>query len=204
MRRLLVLSLCFALFGALALPVSAASGTGPPPIPTCGPPTGSPGPCQETDHFGQLQFYGSPLPGCTGIFTEWVFVHQTGNGVQHVNVNAAQDFWFTSTMVGPATLVVGTVLLDSHGKPILDSNGNPIFTADPTKPVFVGQLQQWFGASFNNKNFSNSGTLNLQATAVDGSMTIAAHFNFHINTTGMQPAIPNLNSAHFDVTCTSS
>jgi hypothetical protein len=204
MRRLLVLSLCFALFGALALPVSAASGTGPPPIPTCGPPTGSPGPCQETDHYGQLQFYGSPLPGCTGIFTEWVFVQQTGNGVQHVNVNAAQDFWFTSTMVGPATLVVGTVLLDSHGKPILDSNGNPIFTADPTKPVFVGQLQQWFGASFNNKNFSNSGTLNLQATAVDGSMTIAAHFNFHINTTGMQPAIPNLNSAHFDVTCTSS
>jgi hypothetical protein len=204
MRRLLVVSLCFALFGALALPVSAASGTGPPPIPTCGPPTGSPGPCQETDHYGQLQFYGSPLPGCTGIFTEWVFVQQTGNGVQHVNVNAAQDFWFTSTMVGPATLVVGTVLLDSNGKPIFDSNGNPIFTADPTKPVFVGQLQQWFGASFNNKNFSNSGTLNLQATAVDGSMTIAAHFNFHINTTGMQPAIPNLNSAHFDVTCTSS
>jgi hypothetical protein len=201
---LLVLSLCFALFGALALPVSAASGTGPPPIPTCGPPTGSPGPCQETDHYGQLQFYGSPLPGCTGIFTEWVFVQQTGNGVQHVNVNAAQDFWFTSTMVGPATLVVGTVLLDSNGKPIFDSNGNPIFTPDPTKPVFVGQLQQWFGASFNNKNFSNSGTLNLQATAVDGSMTIAAHFNFHINTTGMQPAIPNLNSAHFDLTCTSS
>jgi hypothetical protein len=204
MRRLLVVSLCFALFGALALPVSAASGTGPPPIPTCGPPTGSPGPCQETDHYGQLQFYGSPLPGCTGIFTEWVFVQQTGNGVQHVNVNAAQDFWFTSTMVGPATLVVGTVLLDSTGKPIFDSNGNPIFTPDPTKPVFAGQLQQWFGASFNNKNFSNSGTLNLQATAVDGSMTIAAHFNFHINTTGMQPAIPNLNSAHFDVTCTSS
>jgi hypothetical protein len=204
MRRLFVLAISIALFGTLALPVSAASGTGPPPIPTCGPPTGSPGPCQETDHFGQLQFYGSPLPGCTGIFTEWVFVQQTGNGVQHVNVNAAQDFWFTSTMVGPATLVVGTVLLDSNGKPIFDSNGNPIFTADPTKPVFVGQLQQWFGASFNNKNFSNSGTLNLQATAVDGSMTIAAHFNFHINTTGMQPGIPNLNSAHFDVTCTSS
>jgi hypothetical protein len=200
MRRLFVLAICIALFGTLALPVSAASGTGPPPIPTCGPPTGSPGPCQETDHFGQLAFYGSPLPGCTGIFTEWAFIQQTGNGVQHVNVNRAQDFWFTSTMVGPMTLVVGTVLLDSDGRPILDSNGNPIFTRDLSKPTFTGQLQQWFGASFNNKNFSNSGTLNLQATGSDGS-SISVHFNIHINTTGMQPFIPNMNSAHFDVRC---
>ncbi|HEX9095393.1 MAG TPA: hypothetical protein VF990_04745 [Candidatus Dormibacteraeota bacterium] len=198
MRRLFVLTICVALFTALALPASANSGTGPPPIPTCGPGLG---PCQETDHFGQLTFLGSPLPGCTGIFTEWVFIQQTGNGVQHINVNSAQDFWVTTTMVGPMTLVVGTVLLDSNGNPILDANGNPIFTQDPSKPTFTGMLQQWFGASFNNKNFSNSGTINLQATGSDGSH-IAVHASTHINTTGMQPFIPNLNSAHFDVKCT--
>jgi hypothetical protein len=190
MRRLLVLSLCFALFGTLTLPVSAASGTGPPPIPTCGP---GAGPCQETDHFGELAFYGSPLPGCGGILAEWAFIQQTGNGVQHVNVNNAQDFWFTSTMVGEATLVLGTVTLDSHGNVTS-------FTADPTKPTFAGHLQQWFGASFNKNNFSNSGTTNIQATGSDGS-SLSLHFNLHINTTGMAPFVPNMNSMHFDVRC---
>jgi len=187
MRRLFVLTICIALFGALALPVSADSGTGFPPIPTCGP---GAGPCQETDHFGQLVFFGSPL-GC-GALNEWAFVQQTGNGVQHVNVNSAQDFWFTTTMVGPATFVLGTV--------VFDSSGNLIFTPDPKMPTYAGQLQQWFGASFNNKNFSNSGTINIQAMGSDGS-TLNLHANFHINTTGMQPFIPNMNSAHFDVTC---
>jgi hypothetical protein len=187
MRRLLVVSLCFALFGALALPVNAASGTGPPPIPTCGPGLG---PCQETDHFGELVFYGSPL-GC-GALNEWAFVQQTGNGVQHVNVNGAQDFWFTSTMVGPARFILGTV--------VFDSSGNLIFTADPKMPTYVGTLQQWFGASFNNKNFSNSGTINIQATGSDGS-SFNLHANIHVNTTGMAPVVPNMNSIHFDVRC---
>lgn len=197
MRRLLILSLCIAMFGILALPVSAASGTGPPPIPTCGP---GAGPCQETDHFGQLAFYGSPLPGCGGVFTEWAYIQQTGNGVQHVNVNGAQDFWFTSTMVGQMTLVIGTVLLDSNGNPILDSNGNPIFTQDLTKPTYAGHMQQWFGASFNKNNFTNSGTTNFQGSGSDGS-TLAVHFNLHLNTTGKTPFVPNMNSMHFDVHC---
>jgi len=103
-------------------------------------------------------------------------------------------------MVGQMTLVVGTVLLDSHGNPILDSNGNPIFTQDLTKPTYAGHMQQWFGASFNKKNFSNSGTTNFQATGSDGS-SISVHFNLHINTTGMAPFVPNMNSMHFDVRC---
>jgi hypothetical protein len=188
MRRLFVLTTCLALLVGLALPASAASGTGPPPIPTCQPGLG---PCQETDHFGELVFYGSPL-GCPGPFNEWAFVQQTGNGIQHINVNAAQDFWFTTTMEGPAALVLGTV--------VFDSSGNLIFTRDWTKPTYAGQLQQWFGASFNNKNYTNSGTINLQATGSDGS-SLYLHADFHINTTGVQPVIPNLNSAHFDVRC---
>jgi hypothetical protein len=174
----------------LALPASAASGTGPPPIPTCGPPFGL-GPCQETDHFGELAFLASPLPGCA--LAGWAFIDQKGNGVQHINVNAAQDFWFTSTMEGTATIVPVNVVLDSKGNPVS-------FTPDPTKPTLTGQLQQWFGAEFNNKNFSNSGTVNFQGTSSDGS-SVSLHFNIHINTTGMAPIVPNLNSMHFDVSC---
>ncbi len=190
MRRLLVLSICFALFGTLALPVSAASGTGPPPIPTCGPGLG---PCQETDHFGQLTFLGNPLPGCGEVFNEWALIDQRGNGVQHISVDAAQDFWFTSTMEGTSTLILGTVTLDSHGNPIS-------FTPDLTKPTFAGQVQQWFGGEFNNKNKSISFTSNLQMTGSDGSSLIL-HLNAHINSTGNAPFTPNPNSMHFDVTC---
>lgn len=192
MRRLFVLAICIALFGTLTLPVSAASGTGPPPIPTCGPPTGSPGPCQETDHFGEVSFIGTPLPGC-GPISEWALIDQKGNGVQHVNVNAAQDFWFTTTIEGSMTLVLGTVTLDSNGNPVT-------FTPDPTKPTYAGHMQQWFGASFNKNNFTMSGTTNFRGTGSDGS-SLSVHFNLHMNTTGMAPFVPNLNSMHFDIHC---
>jgi hypothetical protein len=61
-------------------------------------------------------------------------------------------------------------------------------------------LQQWFGAEFNNNNFSNSGTVNFQGTSSDGS-SVSLHFNIHINTTGMAPFVPNPNSRNFHVTC---
>jgi hypothetical protein len=177
------------LFAVMALPASAGSGSGFPPPPTCSPGTG---PCQETDHFGELAFLASPLPGCP-LAAGWAFIDQKGNGVQHINVNGAQDFWFTSTMEGTATIVPVNV--------VLDSNGNPVsFTPDPTKPTLTGQLQQWFGAEFNNNNFSNSGTVNFQGTSSDGS-SVSLHFNIHINTTGMAPFVPNPNSRNFHVTC---
>jgi hypothetical protein len=189
MRRLFVLAICTALFGALAIPVSANSGTGPPPIPSCYPGVG---PCQETDHFGQLTFLASPLPGCGGVFDEWALIDQRGNGVQHINVNGAQDAWFTSTMEGPATLVVGTLTFDS--------NGNPSFTPDTTKPTFAGRLQQWFGGQLNKNNASMSLTVNLQMTGSDGS-SLTLHLNAHVNTTGSAPFTPNPNSMHFKVNC---
>lgn len=189
MRRLLVLAISIALFGALALPVSAASGTGPPPIPTCYP---SVGPCQETDHFGQLTFLGSPLPGCGGLFNEWALIESTGNGIEHINVNNAQDAWFTTTMEGASTLILGNVTFDSHG--------NPIFKPDLSKPTFAGRVVQWFGGEFNNKNVSTSFTANLQMTGSDGS-SLTLHLNAHTNTTGNASFTPNPNSMHFNVSC---
>src|SRR4029077_9089766 len=105
------------------------------------------------------------------------------NGVQHINVNASQDFWFTSTMVGATTIVQGTGTV-----------GN--FTPDPTKPTFSGQLQQWFGESVNRQNVSVSATGNFQGTSSAGA-SVSLHFNTHLNTMGAKPPIPNMSSMHF-------
>lgn len=183
MKSLLVLMACVALFVLSALPAGAASGTGYPPQPSCHPGIG---PCQETDHFGLFAFVGSPLPGC-GTLAEDALISTTGNGVQHINVNASQDFWFTSTMVGATTIVQGTGTV-----------GN--FTADPKKPTFSGQLQQWFGEQVNRQNVAVSSTGNFQGTSSTGA-SVSLHFNTHLNTMGAAPPIPNMNSMHFDVSC---
>lgn len=104
MRRLLVLPACLALFVGLALEASASM----PPIPTCFP---GAGPWQETDHFTELAFVATAIPGCPGL-TEDVAIDQVGNGVQHINVNGVRDFWFTTTVVGAATVVQGTAVFN--------------------------------------------------------------------------------------------
>lgn len=184
MKSVLVLAGWVALFVLSALPAGAASGVGFPPPPTCHPGVG---PCQQTDNFGQYQFIGSPLPGCTSL-SGYALIYTKGNGVQHINVNAAQDFWFTFTMVGATTVVQGTV----------DKNGN--FAPDLSKPTFSGHLQQWFGEQYNNINRSISSTANFQGISSTG-VSVSLHFNIHLNSTGSTPTIPNMNSAHFDVTC---
>ena len=184
MKRLFVPAVCLALIVFTVLPASAAS-SGPPPLLSCFPGVG---PCQETDHFGQLTFIGTPLPGCSTI-SGFVQITTIGNGVQHVNVNGAQDFWFTSTMVGPTTIVQGSV--DLMG----------VFTPETSLPSFTGHMQQWFGVQGNRSNFSVSGTTNFQGTNSSTGASVSLHFNFHMNTTGSSSYIPNPNSAHFDVSC---
>jgi hypothetical protein len=186
MKSLFVLIGCVSLLVVAAVPAGAASG--PPPL-SCYPGVG---PCQETDHFGELTFLGRPLPGCAAL-SEWALVTTVGNGVQHATTNAAQDFWLTSTIEGAATIVEGTVVLDSNGRPIS-------FTPDPTQPTYSGHLQDWFGESINNKNMSISGTANFQGTSSTGG-ALTLHINSHMNTTGSQPLLPNASSLHFDITC---
>src|SRR5260221_6133685 len=73
---------------------------------TCG--NTQPGPCSQTAHFTNDDEFGTPLPPAPGCpsFTTTDFVHivGTGNGVEHVNVNRAQDAWFTLTFTGNVTL----------------------------------------------------------------------------------------------------
>src|SRR5260370_5363346 len=112
MKSAFVLIGCLSLLIVAALPAGAASGPGP--ALSCYPGVG---PCQETDHFGQSESFGNPLPGCDTL-AGWALISTTGNGVQHMDVNSAQDFSFTFTMEGSTTLLHGNVVLDAHGNPM--------------------------------------------------------------------------------------
>jgi hypothetical protein len=202
MRKLFAFVATVAMLFVFAVPVHADSsppGTLPPQL-TCHPPNfafpGQPGtgPCTETDHFSEAPFLASPLPQCPGT-NEWAFIDATGNGVQHMTVNAAQDFWFTTTLAGPATIFpIVIVTVDQFGNPV-------VWHVDTSRPpIATGQLQQWFGFQGNNMNRVFSFTTNFQGTLSTGQ-SVTLHFNAHMNSTGANPVMPNLNSMHFDVTC---
>jgi hypothetical protein len=187
MKRLLTLAVSLGLAVVLATPVSAGSvppGTQPPP-PSCFPGVG---PCTETDHFSEMTFFGSPLP-CPGPVGGWALIDATGNGVQHITVNAAQDFWLTTTLVGPATIQpIDVTAFDAFGNPSVFTNSGPLF---------MGRLQQWFGIQGNRNNFSSSFTINFSgATAAGQSLTF--HVNVHMNSTGANPLVLNPHSFHFN------
>lgn len=191
MRRILAFAAATVLFGGLALPVSAASGSGPPPNPTCFP---SQGPCTETDHFSELSILGSPL-NCPGYFSGWVAIDVVGNGVQHITVNNAQDFWFTTTFAGTATVTPVLVTITPNPPP-----QPPTITVmpDPSRPVLTGNLTTWFGFEGNKNNFVVHDTGNAQLTAPDGT-TYDVHFNDQISSTGSNPFVPH--RLVFHVTC---
>jgi hypothetical protein len=174
-----------------AIPASAGS-TGPPPIPTCVPGVG---PCQETDHFSQLQFLGSPL-NCPGYFSSWSAVQATGEGIQHINVNGAQDFWETSTFTGAA--VISPILVQVTPNPLPAPPTITVLGPDPNRPVLSGHLQAWFGFQGNRNNFSTSDTANFQGTSPDGT-PYSLHFNNHLNSTGNNPFVPH--TIVMDVSC---
>ena len=77
------------------------------PVQACG--TIQPGPCSETDHFTAQAGLQTPLqPGgatnCPSWITDdFVVLDMSGNGVEHVTINKAQDFWFTTTFSGNGT-----------------------------------------------------------------------------------------------------
>jgi hypothetical protein len=144
---------------------------------TCG--STQPGPCTQTAHFSSDDEFGSPLPpgaGCPSFTADdWVHIVGTGNGVEHVTVNRAQDAWFTSTFTGAVTLTAYPPSSLSF-----DDQGNVtgiIGPADPNVAVFSGHLTEWFGGSFNNKNSVNHGTFNLSAAG--GGQTLSVHMVFH-------------------------
>ncbi|HEX6525608.1 MAG TPA: hypothetical protein VF070_37195 [Streptosporangiaceae bacterium] len=174
----------------IALPLVLAQGAGAAPVPpddfTCGVTVFTA--CNQTAHFSTpsgtpAPEVGAPSPQATGC-PAWVAVDApviqgTGNGVEHAIVNNNGDGWFTSTFAGTVTVVAYTV----------DSAGN-LVAPDPNVPPYTGHLQQWFGGSFNNKNFVNHDTINFTGAAPDGT-SFAIHLVDHLSTTPNVAAAPN-------------
>ena len=170
-----------AVISAATLPLltaSAASANTAPEL-ACG--TTQPGPCNDTAHFtDQYEWLTSPdapLPsGCPSfIATDVTLVTGTGNGVEHITVNKAQDAWFTSTFTGDVTLTLyplSSVVLDPNGD-VIAVIGPP----DANQPVFTGKETEWFGGSFNNMNSVVHGTVTLDV--VGGGQSLHVHDVFH-------------------------
>jgi hypothetical protein len=150
-----------------------------------------PGPCSQTAHFTNDDEFGSPLPpgpGCPAfVQNDFVHIVGTGNGVEHINVNRAQDAWFTFTFTGNVSLTAypaSSLTFDNQGN-VTGIVGPP----DASVPVFSGKLTEWFGGSFNNKNATNTGTVNVSATG--GGQSLTVHAVFHANwAVGADPSGP--------------
>ena len=162
-------------FGAAA----AAHADTAPPL-TCGSPA-QPGPCQQTAHFTNDDEFGSPLPpapGCpAAVQNDFVHIVGTGNGVEHSSANNAQDGWFTFHFSGNVTLTAypaSSLSFDNRGN-VTGITGPP----DPSVPVTSGKFAEVFGGSFNNKNATNRGTLNVSVSG--GGLSFTLHAVFHAN-----------------------
>jgi hypothetical protein len=145
---------------------------------TCG--STQPGPCQQTVHYHHDDEWGSPLPpgsGCPAFVSEdFVHIVGDGNGVEHATVNKAQDAWFTSTFTGNDMTFTAyppsSLTFDNQGD-VTGVVGPP----DAAVPVLTGKITEWFGASFNNKNSVNHGTVSVNASG--GGESVMVHAVFH-------------------------
>jgi len=175
-KKRMVLVAARAVLGLVFGAAAAAHADTAPPL-TCG--FTQPGPCQQTAHFTTDDEFGSPLPpgsNCPAVVSnDFVHIVGEGNGIEHVNVNNAQDGWFTTTFTGHVTLTAyppSSLSFDTQGN-VTGITGPP----DANVPVTSGMLTEWFGGSFNNKNAVNHGTINLSVSG--GGMTLNLHAVFH-------------------------
>ena len=185
--RLRVLAL--AAIAALAVPLLVIQPVGAATAPdlACG--NAQPGPCQETAHFSDINDMESPAPpggGCPAFLSKDYFTFVgTGNGVEHINVNKAQDAWFTTTFTGKVTI---TAFLNGT----IDSDGNVTKVSDPDLKVgpLTGRITQWFGGSFNRQSTVFHGTIDISVTDANG-VSLRVHFVTHASwTPGTDPSGP--------------
>lgn len=183
---------------ALAAPLALMQPAGAETAPelACG--STQPGPCQETAHFSDINDMETPAPpggGCPAFLsTDFFTFVATGNGVEHINVNKAQDGWFTTTFTGSVTI---TAYL--NGTVDEDGNATSVSDPDPNVPPLTGRITEWFGGSFNKQNSVFHGTINITGAYPDGT-TLGVHFVTHQSWTPGSGETPHTT---FDkITCT--
>jgi hypothetical protein len=159
-RRVIVLFSVLAACLVVTSPVSVSASTGP----TCVP---GPSACSQTMHFSSVPLFAAPLP-CSPLAGWNVINEDNGNGVFHITVNGAGDFWLTGTYTGD-------VRLQPAKNVVLDSQHNLVsWEVDSTRPTASGRVADWFGFSENKNNAVQHSAVNAQVTTSAGQS-----FNFH-------------------------
>jgi hypothetical protein len=154
-------SLAFAAFDSIPAGADIA------PDLACG--STQPGPCTETAHFSDVNEMNSPAPpggGCPAFAaTDFATFVGTGNGIEHITVNKAQDVWFTTTFTGTITI---TPYL--HGTVDSDGNVTSVSDPDPSVPPYTGKVTDWFGVSFNKQTAVMHSTFHFSGTNANGDV----------------------------------
>jgi hypothetical protein len=191
MSSLKVRTMTVVVAAVLALPLVTAESASADTAPNLACGSTQPGPCSETAHFSDLNNVGTPLPPTAGcpdaLAVDFVLMVGTGNGVEHVTINKAQDGWFTSTFTGTATLTAY-----SPSSVTVDDHGNATITGPPDASVapFTGKITEWFGGSFNKQSSVFHSTFHFSGVAADGQ-TFSVHDVSHSSwTPGMDPNGP--------------
>jgi hypothetical protein len=149
MRKILALVAAVAMAAILAIPASAQG-----PLPCTPTPNGN-GAAGCTVQMRDVTFGPFPVPTMTcpdgSVIPGGLLTVTYETAIFHITINAASDFWATSTQEGTF------VLLSTSGV------------------TFTGHIAGWFGESVNNQNFVFHSTFNVVATGSDGS-----HVSFHM------------------------
>ena len=188
-RKIRMMTVAAAAVLALPLVMAQTAGADTAPNLACG--STEPAPCSETAHFTDLDNVGTPLPPTAGcpdtLSVDFVSMVGTGNGVEHVTINKAQDGWFTMTFTGTATLTAYP-----PSSVTSDGNGNFTITGPPDANVqpFTGKLTEWFGGSFNKQSSVIHSTFFFSGAAANGK-TFSIHNVGHFSwTPGTDPNGP--------------
>lgn len=156
MRKLFAVVTTVAMLAIFALPVNAAGAPCAPPPPPGTMPAQTYTCTMHISNFTPPPMHvtpivcpdGSQIPG--GMLAVTI-----QNGVFHVTINTAGDFWDTSTVEGPFVFV--------------GSDGVTV----------TGHYTEWFGDSSNNHNFVSHATLNFVGQSSTGAV-LSLHLEFHM------------------------
>jgi hypothetical protein len=163
------------------------------------------GPCTDTAHFDQVDQWLSPLgagDNCPAyVVDDFALMVGTGNGIEHVNINKAGDFWATTTFTGQ----VSVAFYDpSNVVASVDDQGDVVSATvtGPADGVLSGHFTQWFGVSDNKQNGTFGQTFSFDGTDAQGN-AIKLHGTMHETwTPGTETFSGPPHHAKFAVSCT--
>jgi hypothetical protein len=156
MRKLFAIASTVAMLAIFALPVHADSAPCAPPPPPGTMPAQTYTCTMHISDFTPRPMRVTPIVCPDGSLVPGGMLAVTvQNGVFHLTVNTAGDFWDTSTVEGPFVFV--------------GDNGVTV----------TGHYTEWFGDSSNNHNFVSHATLNFVGRSSTGAV-LSLHLEFHI------------------------